>query len=213
MKLTSILSILGAALIMTGGIITTLAAFDRAETHVQAAESQEVLREQLTTTTLVESDDPLIEWDQPEDFVPPSQPVEVELPEYDLGDPIAEIAFPTLDHDAILVEGGLTGDENEHALKTGPAHMPWTVLPGQEGNSVISGHRTTYGADFHDLDLLEAGDPILVGDLEFTVTEIHIVAPDEMWVAEDRGGTTITLTTCHPKGSAQQRLVVFADAA
>ena len=93
--------------------------------------------------------------------------------------------------------------------------MPSTPLPGQPGNSVISGHRTTYGAPFHELDTLVEGDIIEVetalGIHIYSVTGIEIVTPRDLWVIEDRGGATLTLTTCHPKFSSRQRLVVFAE--
>jgi sortase A len=100
-------------------------------------------------------------------------------------------------------------------LRNGVGHMPNTPLPGQPGNTVISGHRTTYGAPFHELDQLKPGDVIevetAIGIHTYAVTETLIVSPGELWVTDDRGGSTLTLTTCHPKFSARQRLVVFAD--
>ena len=51
-----------------------------------------------------------------------------------------------------VVEGVGTAE-----LKTGAGHMPDTPLPGMPGNAVISGHRTTYGAPFNELDELLLG--------------------------------------------------------
>ncbi len=100
-------------------------------------------------------------------------------------------------------------------LKTGAGHMPWTPLPGQPGNAVISGHRTTYGAPFHELDVLVPGDRIEVdtalGTHVYEVREAIIVKATDVWVTEPREGAWLTLTTCHPKFSARQRLVVFAE--
>nr|MDT0667201.1 sortase [Micromonospora sp. DSM 115978] len=48
------------------------------------------------------------------------------------------------------------------ALELGPGHYPGTALPGEIGNFVVSGHRTTYGAPFSRLDELDAGDPVVV---------------------------------------------------
>jgi sortase A len=93
--------------------------------------------------------------------------------------------------------------------------MPSTPLPGQPGNSVISGHRTTYGAPFHEFDELVPGDTIEVetglGVHIYEVRETKIVRPTEIWVTEPREGAWLTLTTCHPKFSSRQRLVVFAE--
>ncbi len=80
---------------------------------------------------------------------------------------------------------------------------------------MISGHRTTYGAPFHELEQLKPGDLIEVetalGVHTYQVTGTEIVSPRDLWVTEDQGGATLTLTTCHPKFSSRQRLVVFAE--
>jgi sortase A len=100
-------------------------------------------------------------------------------------------------------------------LKNGAGHMSHTPIPGQPGNAVISGHRTTYGAPFHDLDLLEPGDRIEVetglGIHGYEVRETIIVDPFALWVTEPRQGAWLTLTTCHPKFSSQERMVLFAE--
>jgi sortase A len=100
-------------------------------------------------------------------------------------------------------------------LKTGAGHMPHTPLPGQPGNSVISGHRTTYGAPFHELDVLEPGDTIEVetalGTHVYQVRETFIVKPKDVWVIDALPGSWLTLTTCHPKFSARRRLIVRAE--
>lgn len=100
-------------------------------------------------------------------------------------------------------------------LRNGAGHMPGTALPGQPGNAVIAGHRTTWGQPFHELNELDPGDRIEVetalGTSIYEVREIHIVAPTALWVAEPREGAWLTLTTCHPKFSARQRYVVMAE--
>jgi sortase A len=100
-------------------------------------------------------------------------------------------------------------------LRNGAGHMPGTALPGQPGNAVISGHRTTWGQPFHELNELDPGDRIEVetalGTSIYEVREIHIVAPTAFWVTEPREGAWLTLTTCHPKFSARQRYVVMAE--
>jgi len=100
-------------------------------------------------------------------------------------------------------------------LKNGAGHMPATPLPGQVGNAVISGHRTTYGAPFHELDLLQPGDRIevetAIGLHVYAVRSTQVVLPTDVWVTEPRDGAWLTLTTCHPKFSARERLVVFAE--
>jgi sortase A len=93
--------------------------------------------------------------------------------------------------------------------------MPWTPVPGQPGNAVVSGHRTTYGAPFFDVDLLEPGDTIevetVIGRHVYAVRESIIVAPTDVWVTDPRPGAWLTITTCTPRFSARQRLIVFAE--
>jgi sortase A len=126
------------------------------------------------------------------------------------GVPFAELRIPDIGLDAVLFEGVTPA-----SLRNGPGHMPWTPLPGQPGNAVISGHRTTYGAPFFDLDLLEPGDEIevdtVIGSHTYTVRETVIVTPTDVWVTDPRPGAWLTLTTCHPKLSARERLIVFAE--
>ena len=129
------------------------------------------------------------------------------------GQPFAIIRVPSIER----LEGGWTVVEgvSRADLKNGAGHMPTTPLPGQPGNSVISGHRTTYGAPFHELDQLAPGDVIEVitalGVHTYAVQETIIVRPTEIWVTNDRPGAWLTLTTCHPKFSSRERLVVFAS--
>ena len=117
------------------------------------------------------------------------------------------LALPTLGVDQPLQEGvTLT------AINRGPSHWPGTAMPGQLGNVVVAGHRTTYSQPFHDLDLLAPGDPLVftmndgsVWTYEHTATEI--VGPDAMHIVNQTPEHTATLFACHPKGSAAQRIV------
>jgi sortase A len=112
--------------------------------------------------------------------------------------------------DVVVFEGVDT-----ESLSKGPGHMPGTSLPGQPGNAVISGHRTTHGRPFHDFDLLVPGDLIemetAIGTHVYEVRESFIVAPTDVWVADQRVGGWLTLTTCNPKYSARERLIVTAE--
>jgi sortase A len=94
--------------------------------------------------------------------------------------------------------------------------MTQTAFPGEIGNAVISGHRTTYGAPFWRLDELGSGDQIdivtLSGLHEYRVTEVKVVKPTDLLVtAPTPDQFRLTLTTCHPRLSARQRLIVVAQ--
>ena len=128
--------------------------------------------------------------------------------------------IPAIGVDWTYVEGVSVGD-----LKKGPGHYPETPWPGQKGNAALAGHRTTYGQPFHDLDQLEPGDEVVVttiqGRFVYEVRETMIVPPEQVevlgadfWDFDDDPATsdnTLTLTACHPKYSAAERIVVAAE--
>src|SRR5580658_1249159 len=57
------------------------------------------------------------------------------------GRPVAVLDIPAFRLADAVVQGSDAQD-----LRSGPGHMPTTPLPGQPGNAVIAGRRTTYGA-------------------------------------------------------------------
>jgi len=126
-----------------------------------------------------------------------------------LGDALGRIVIPKAEVDWIVAEGITPA-----ALRGGPGHVQGSAMPGQVGNTVISGHRTTNGAPFYNLDLLEPGDTIsvesLTGTHTYEVIETRIVHPTETWVATQWEGSWLTLTTCTPRFSSSSRLIVFA---
>jgi sortase A len=133
------------------------------------------------------------------------------------GEPVAQLRIPTIGVDKVVIEGTAVAD-----LRKGPGHYTATARPGQAGNVAIAGHRTTYGAPFADLDRLVPSDKIVLTTLhgEYTYevlaapqdpTHGHfIVAPEDVWVLGDFGDNRLTLTACHPKLSASQRIIVVA---
>ncbi len=128
------------------------------------------------------------------------------------GDALTDIKIPKLGVDTTVVEG-----TSSRALRAGAGHYPRTPLPCESGNVAIAGHRTTYGKPFADVDRLGVGDTIVletpVGSCTYRVSRQPFVTHPRDWsvVAGTPGASTLTLTTCHPKGSARQRLVVQAS--
>jgi LPXTG-site transpeptidase (sortase) family protein len=125
------------------------------------------------------------------------------------GKPLGRIVIPAIKVDVVVIEGVGTSD-----LRAGPGHWPETPMPGQGGNFVVSGHRTTYGAPFFKLNQLKAGDEI---DLllpyvsaRYAVTSVVIVLPNQTSVVAQRGIEELSFATCNPIYSAAQRLVVKA---
>ena len=139
-------------------------------------------------------------------------PATIPVPPLEEGDAIARIEIPTIGLDAVVVAGVHPSD-----LKQGPGHYPGTPMPGQLGNSAIAGHRTTYGQPFFDLDDIEAGEEIVIttvqGRFVYRMTASEVVAPDQgdVVLTKDSSLATLTLTTCDPKYTATNRLIVYAD--
>jgi sortase A len=135
-----------------------------------------------------------------------------------LGHGIALIRIPRLGKSFhyVIIEGVSVPD-----LRKGPGHYPGTAMPGQIGNFVVSGHRTTYLAPFNRLGDLRDGDRILIDtrarQYVYKVTDTKVVQPSDVSVTApvpehpraDPTDRLITLTTCNPKYSAAQRLIVF----
>ena len=127
------------------------------------------------------------------------------------GDPLTRIKIPALGVDTVVVEG-----TSSNALKAGAGHYPGTPLPCEVGNVAIAGHRTTYGKPFSEVDKLKPKDVIIletpVGSCVYQVAKApFIVEPTDFSVVDnDPVRSMLTLTTCHPRGSAAKRLIVQA---
>jgi sortase A len=137
-----------------------------------------------------------------------------------VGEGLTRIVIEKIDVDTLVVEGTTPA-----ALKAGAGHYRDTPLPGEKGNVAIAGHRTTYGRPFNRIDELRAGDLIYL-DTPFARFEYKVVPefgghanpwpvlPTDFSVVQaptDRSAAWLTLTTCHPKGSAKQRLILRAQ--
>jgi sortase A len=131
------------------------------------------------------------------------------LPPSPDGEAVAIIKMPKINVEKVVVEGVGVPD-----LKKGPGHYPGTPMPGQPGNAAIAGHRTTYGAPFNQLDQMAVGDQVIVstkqGKFEYDVTELKVIKPSQVEVLNNTPDNRLTLTTCNPRYSATQRLVLVA---
>ncbi len=139
------------------------------------------------------------------------------------GEPLTRIVIPSLGVDTVVVEG-----TSPAALRAGAGHYPTSPLPGEAGNVAIAGHRTTYGKPFNELDRVAPGEIVhLITPLSVHTYRIlgspadaqrpcpsgacWIIGPTQWEVVGPMPGSLLTLTTCHPKGSARERLVVRAE--
>lgn len=114
------------------------------------------------------------------------------------GDPVALLRIPALGVEQVVVEGTASGD-----LQAGPGHLRNTVLPGQQGTSVVTGRAATYGAPFADLGALTVGEKILTatgqGEQTFTVTGVRR-AGDPLPAGLPTGAARLTLVTAEGSG-------------
>ncbi|MBN1921538.1 MAG: sortase [Anaerolineae bacterium] len=99
-----------------------------------------------------------------------------------------------------------------------------SALLGVPGNTVLNGHNTTYGEVFRDLYKLQVGAEILLegedaSTYTYTVESLYILKeanqPLEVRLENARYilptmDERLTLVTCHPYGSIQNRLIVIA---
>jgi len=205
-----ITGVLGRILLSFGTLILLFVAYQLWGTALTESHSQAVLRQRFeaqlhhvrttpppssTTTTPGPGDQPTV-------GPPVAAPND--------GAPVGVLRIPKIGLDKVIVEGTTTDD-----LRQGPGHYTGTPLPGEQGNAAIAGHRTTYGAPFYNLDLLAAGDSIDVttvqGAFTYRVTRTVVVNPGDTSVVANTSTPELTLTTCNPRFSASQRLVVHAE--
>ncbi|MGA2837665.1 MAG: class E sortase [Acidimicrobiales bacterium] len=127
-----------------------------------------------------------------------------------VGSPVGVLSIPKIALSMVVVEG--TGTDQ---LRSGPGHYTGTPLPGEAGNVAIAGHRTTYLHPFYDLNELVPGDAIDIltvqGLFVYHVVSSQSVSPSDVSVVAATASPMLTLTTCTPRYSASQRLVVQAD--
>lgn len=137
------------------------------------------------------------------------------VPENPPADPYAaapEIRHGTLEIPAIGVSQPLFEGVTLTAINRGPSHWPGTAMPGELGNVVVAGHRTTHTRPFWDLQALQPGDELIFAMDDgsrhvYALDRIAIVAPTDVHIVDQTHAHTATLFACHPRGSARQRIV------
>lgn len=103
---------------------------------------------------------------------------------------------------------------NDSQLAKGVGHFEGSVLPGQNNNSVLSGHRDSVFSQFGKLKI---GDKLIVetadGVFTYQIFQFRIVKADDRTVIVPTPTAILTLTTCYPFfyiGSAPERYIVSA---
>lgn len=193
---------IGLGMITLGVIILLFVAYQLLGTGIAEAHSQANLKKQFNQTVAAatahtNTENPTV-----------GGPA---LPSTPPGGAIDHLRIPKIGVDKFVVQG-----VSEDDLRRGPGHYPTTVLPGEDGNAAIAGHRTTYGAPFFSVNELKVGDPIYITDLQgrtflYKVSEAPFtVSPDNTSVLDPTPFAELTLTTCNPRFEATNRLIIVA---
>ncbi len=131
--------------------------------------------------------------------------------------PIARLRIPSAGVDAIVLEGA-----SPRVLAFGPARMMNGAAPGEPGNLVLAGHRTT---DFLPLQRVASDDVVVLEWLgrdrrprsrRYRVDGLEVVDPQDTRALRQTLEDRLTLITCYPFGRSPrspQRYVVRAVAA
>lgn len=126
--------------------------------------------------------------------------------------PTPEVTLGTIEIPRIGLADALHQGMTLTAIDRGPSHWPGTAMPGDLGNVVVAGHRTTNTRPFRNLDQLQAGDSVLfttaAGRFDYRVTGVDVVRPEQLEIVDQSVAYTATLFACHPPGSAAYRIVV-----
>jgi sortase A len=126
------------------------------------------------------------------------------------GDTIGTLTIPALDQELPIIHGA-----GEDELDKGIGHFAQSVLPGENNNSVLSGHRDTV---FRDLGELQIGDQLIVhtsaGTFTYEINNTQIVDKDDKTIITPTDHAVLTVTTCYPfvyVGAAPDRYILSAD--
>ena len=126
--------------------------------------------------------------------------------------PTPQIVLGRIEIPKLSVVGDLQEGITLTAINRGPGHWPGSAMPGELGNMVVAGHRTTYSKPFARIDELVAGDRVNFfmpngAIFVYEVRGVIIVPAANIGIASYSDVHTATLFACHPRGSATQRIV------
>lgn len=125
------------------------------------------------------------------------------------GENIGNLTIPAINQVIPIFHGT---DEDE--FKKGIGHFSRSVLPGENDNSVLSGHRDTV---FRELGRLQNKDQLIVetnaGTFTYEIKEIKVVDENDKSIISPANNAILTVTTCYPFdfiGSAPDRYILIA---
>ena len=213
-----LLCLLPTAIIYFSDIYKAHLQKEEAEEWIKKEEAKKSETEPTETTLVPESpkiedtevpESPKIEDPEPLVIFPGNEGYLLEIPKIDLRLVIRE-----------LEPEAFSGKNTPMLKKYGAGQVPYTeylknVSPGDDGTAAITGHRTTSGAPFRHLDLLEPGDEIIISQGEikqkWEVIYTRIVLPSQIDAIRSIPGIRrLVILACNPPGSGRERIIVYA---
>lgn len=127
-----------------------------------------------------------------------------------IGDEFATLQIPSVHLETPVLQG-----EGNDQLRKGAGHYVGSLLPGEGGNVVLSGHRE---AAFYALKDVQIGDEVFIqtdyGTYVYQISDIYITTPDDVTPTVPTDEERLTMYTCYPFikwGATPERYVVVAD--
>jgi sortase A len=123
------------------------------------------------------------------------------------------LVIPKIQVNAEIVEG-----EDESVLWDGVWRHPESAVPGEKGNTAFAGHRYQFKPpherSFYNIDKLERGDIIIVYweslEYDYEVESKFVVTPDAVEIIEKGDEEKLTIYSCTPLFTQENRLVIEA---
>lgn len=107
------------------------------------------------------------------------------------GQAVGLLEIPAIGVEKVVVEG-----TSSRRLQAGPGRAPDSAFPGEPGDTLILGRRSTYGKPFAAIDRLRTGDRIVLttGSGQFT----YVVGDGTRRASAGSDRATLTLATSSP---------------
>lgn len=132
------------------------------------------------------------------------------VPFFYIGDQFGVISIPSVDIQVKAYQG-----DREKEFRKGAGHYPGSLFPGQDGNILVAGHRTTY---FRKFEYLKLGDLVYFqttyGRFTYQVQAFKIIGGSDSSIGADTSQEQLTMYTCYPFtyiGNAPKRFVVICS--
>ena len=149
-----------------------------------------------------------------------NDPFAYEQPSFDLASyTLYDNVFGHISAPAIGMDLPIYLGANQYNMNFGAVHLSYSSMPigGKSTNAVFAAHRGYIGRIFFDnIVFLSEGDDVYITnpweELHYRVIRTEVISPYDIskcYIQEDKD--LITLLTCHPYGSNEQRYMVVCE--